>query len=356
MVRSLTHQGWECHIALPGPSPLAEEFVAAGASLHVVPMRRITTSGRRGRWVAYGLGWPVAIVRLVRLARRVGASVIHSNSLHSWYGWAVAALLGRPHVWHAREIVVQSTRALQLERWLAHHFATEVIAISSAVGAQLDPGNVVVALDQPDPAVFHPGMAGRFRAKVGIPDDVPLIGSVGRIDTWKGVDVLLDAVPSLQAARPGLQVVIAGSAVQGKEAYAQQLASRAALIPGIHWVGDRADVADLLADLDVFVLPSVQPEPFGLSLVEALASGVPAVATAHGGPLEILDGLGPDAGRLVPPGNPDALAAAAIDLLPRLPSSPGARRSRRVLRVAEPPPFPHLFDEALDRFRRTLKK
>src|SRR6516162_2300572 len=73
MVRSLTHQGWECHIALPGPSPLAEEFVAAGASLHVVPMRRITTSGWRGRWVAYGLGWPVAIVRLVRLARRVDA-------------------------------------------------------------------------------------------------------------------------------------------------------------------------------------------------------------------------------------------------------------------------------------------
>ena len=207
MVGSLAHQGWECHIALPGPSPLAEEFAAAGASLHVVPMRRITTSGSPGRWVAYGLGWPVAIGRLVGLARRVDASVIHSNSLHSWYGWAVAALLGRPHVWHAREIVVQSTRALQLERWLAHHFATEVIAISAAVGAQLDPGNVVVALDRPDPAVFHPGMAGRFRAKVGIPDDVPLFGSIGRIDTWKGVDVLVVAVPSLQ---PGREAVPAG--------------------------------------------------------------------------------------------------------------------------------------------------
>jgi glycosyltransferase involved in cell wall biosynthesis len=351
MVRSLAQHGWECHIVLPAPSPLAAELAAAGASLHVVPMRRITTSGGAGRWVAYGLGWPVAIVRLMRLARRQGATVIHSNSLHSWYGWAAAALLRRPHVWHAREIVVQSTRALQLERWLAHHFATEVIAISSAVAAQLDPGNVVVALDQPDPEVFHPGRAGRFRARVGIADDVPLIGSVGRIDTWKGVDVLLDAVPSLRAARPDLEVVIAGSAVPGKEAYADHLASRAGRIPRVHWVGARTDVPELLADLDVFVLPSVQPEPFGLSLVEALASGVPAVATAHGGPLEILDGLGPDTGRLVPPGNPDALASAAIDLLPGGQSSTGARRSRPVLREAEPPPFPRLFDEALNRFR-----
>ena len=353
MIRSLTRAGWECHIALPAPSPLAEEFGAAGARLHVVPMRRITTSGSAGRWVAYGLGWPVAIVRLLRLARRVDASVIHSNSLHSWYGWALAALLRRPHVWHAREIVVQSTKALQLERWLALHFATEVIAISPAVGVQLDPGNVVVTLDQPDPAVFHPGRAGRFRAKVGIPDDVPLIGSAGRIDTWKGVDVLLDAVPSLQAARPNVEVVIAGSGVQGKEGYAEQLASRAARISGIHWLGPRTDVADLLADLDVFVLPSIQPEPFGLSLVEALASGVPAVATAHGGPVEILNRLGTDAGRLVPPGDPAALATATIELLPRLPSSTAVRRARRVLREADPPPFPRLFDDALDRFNRT---
>jgi glycosyltransferase involved in cell wall biosynthesis len=319
-------------------------------------MRRITTSGGPGRWVTYGLGWPIAIVRLVRLARRVRAGVIHSNSLHSWYGWAVAALLRRPHVWHAREIVVQSAGALQLERWLAHHFATEVIAISSAVAAQLDPGNLVVALDQPDPEAFHPGRAGRFRAKAGVADDVPLIGSAGRIDTWKGVDVLLDAVPSLQAARPDLEVVIAGAPVQGKEAYAGQLASRAGRMAGVHWVGARADVADLLADLDVFVLPSVQPEPFGLSLVEALASGVPAVATAHGGPVEVLDGLGPEAGRLVPPGNPDALATAAIELLPGGPSSTGARRARPVLREVGPSPFPRLFDEALDRFSRTSRR
>ena len=165
--------------------------------------------------------------------------------------------------------------------------------------------------------------------------------------------MLLDAVAPLRAARPELQVVIAGSPVQDKEAYAAQLATRARTMPGVHWVGARADVADLLADLDVFVLPSTQPEPFGLVLVEALASGVPVVATNDGGPVEILDGLGPDAGRLIPPGNPDALASAVCDLYAHSGSAVARRRARPVLRHVKAPQFSVLFDRAITEFSRT---
>ena len=70
-----------------------------------------------------------------------------------------------------------------------------MIAISGAVAAQLDPRNVTVVTDEADPAVFDPHRAGAFRAGAGIVDDRPLVGAVGRIDTWKGFDVLLDAVP-----------------------------------------------------------------------------------------------------------------------------------------------------------------
>jgi glycosyltransferase involved in cell wall biosynthesis len=294
--------------------------------------------------------WPLAVVRLVRLARRVGADVIHSNSLHSWYGWAAAAWLRRPHVWHAREIVTQSSRALRLERGLARRFAVRVIAISAAVAAQLDPRNVVVLFDEPDPAEFHPGRAGQFRVQVGIPDDVPLVGTAGRIDTWKGIDVLLDAVPSMQAVRPDLQVVIAGSLVQNKEAYSDRLAARAATMPGVHWLGPRTDMADLMADLDIFVLPSTQPEPFGLVLVEALASGVPVVATAAGGPVEILGEVESAAGRLVPPGDAAALAAAVRDLLGDSrdgPTSTATRRALPRLRQVTSPSFAALFDQVV---------
>lgn len=350
MVRDLTSDGWECHIALPAPSPMADSFAAAGATLHVVPMRRITTSGSAWRWAEYAGAWPVSVGRLVRLARRVQADVIHSNSLHSWYGWAVARLLGKPHVWHAREIVAQSRAALRLERWLAQHAASRVIAISGPVAAQLDARNVVIVHDRADAADFSPQRAGVFRAGLGLPDDVPLVGSIGRIDTWKGLDTLLDAVPAMQAGRPTLQVVVAGPTVRDKEEFAAQLAGRARRIPGVHWLGPRSDVAALLADLDVLVLGSTLPEPFGLVVIEALASGVPVVATAAGGPVEILADADPAVGRLIPPGDVSELAAATLSLLEPDGTSTSIRRNRKSLlppHLADETSFARIFDEVL---------
>ena len=101
--------------------------------------------------------------------------------------------------------------------------------------------------------------------------------------------------------------MVAGAAVAGKEDYAAWLEQRAAALPGVHWLGPRRDVGDLMADLDVFVQVSTEPEPFGLVIVEALASGVPVVAGAAGGPLEILGRRRirrrRSGGRLVPPGD-----------------------------------------------------
>ena len=65
------------------------------------------------------------------------------------------------------------------------------------------------------------------------------MGAAGRIDTWKGLDVLLDAVPEMQRRRPYLHVVIAGAAVVGKEPYARHLADRAAALSRVHWLGER---------------------------------------------------------------------------------------------------------------------
>src|SRR5947207_10658103 len=144
MVRGLPPDRFSCHIALPSASPMAAEFEAAGARLHTVPMRRISTSHQALDWLAYVAAWPLSVVRLWRLARRVGADIVDSNSLHSWYGWAVAQLIRVPHVWHAREIVDQSPAALRLEQALARRFATRVVAASEAVAKQLERGNVRV--------------------------------------------------------------------------------------------------------------------------------------------------------------------------------------------------------------------
>ncbi len=334
LVQSLP-AGLAAHVAVPAEPPLRAEFEAAGATVHVIPMLRLTTSGGLGWWVAYALGWPVAVARLWRLGRQVGADVVHTNSLHSWYGWAAALLLRRPHLWHAREVVTQSSLALRVEQALTRRFAAVVIAASETVAVQLSGARVEVVLDDADRHAFSPGRSGAFRSDAGIADDVPLVAAASRLDTWKGVEVALAAWPSVRAARPDAVLAVAGATVAGKAPFADELRRRAGAQDGVAWLGERSDVADLVADADVLVALSTTAEPWGLSVVEALACGVAVVATGLGGHVEILGRAAPDSGRLVPPNDIPATAAAILALLPASTSAP-TRRRRRVLL----PPFP----------------
>jgi len=345
MVRSLPSDEFDCHIAVPSASPLHAEFAAAGATVHVVSMRRLSTSHGALDWAAYGAGWPVGVTRLARLIRRLDVDVVHTNSLHSLYGWAAAALTRRPHVWHAREIVVQSGAALRLERSLARRFATTVICMSEAVADQLDERNVEIVYETADPDEFRPALAGTFRAGAGIPDDAPLAGAAGRLDSWKGVDVLLDAYGRAKPQRPEMHLLVAGGAVPGKEPLATDLEARASGLEDVHWLGPRTDMPEVFADLDLFVLPSTEPEPYGLVAVEALASGVPIVVTDAGGPPEILDRSAPGSGRAVPPRDAAALADAIVGLLPSH-TDVTTRRQRRSL---QPP-------DQSDRFATIFRK
>ena len=346
MIRTLPPEEFDCHVVAPAEPPLRRELETAGATVHVVRLRRLTGSGGLGYWVAYALAWPVAVVRLARLARRVRADVIHTNSLHSLYGWAAALLVRRPHVWHDREIVVQSRAALRLARFLARRSAA-VVAISQAVADALDVPGTRVILDDVDAEEFGPHRAGRFRGIAGIGDGVPLVGFVGRLDVWKGLDVVLDALPAVRQAVPDAELVVAGPTVADKEDYAEGLRQRARHVGGVHWLGTRDDVPALVADLDVLASPSTHPEPFGLVLVEALASGVPVVATNAGGPVEIAARAEPGAVHLVPPGDAGALAAALVGLL----TAPTARPRTGRPRLWQPrrPPFEEVFRQAARR-------
>ena len=125
------------------------------------------------------------------------------------------------------------------------------------------------------------------------------------------------------------------------------LERQAAALEGVHWLGPIGDMPEFYADLDVFVAPSTEPEPFGLVLIEALASGVPVVSTAGGGPSEIV-ARNPDAGRLVAPRDPAALAAAIVDVLRDSPPRP----RQRSLWEVPPPDFAAVFREVASTGRR----
>jgi glycosyltransferase involved in cell wall biosynthesis len=162
------------------------------------------------------------------------------------------------------------------------------------------------------PDRFHPGLDGLpLRRELGAGSTVSIVGVVGRLVADKGQDDLLRAVPAILRRRPDTLFVLVGTGTA--EPALRRLAETLGVAGSVRFLGFRDDVPAITAALDVAVLPSVDCDASPAVLKEALACGVPAVATDIGGAAEIVRDGG--TGLIVPPRDPDRLAAAILSLL-----------------------------------------
>ena len=165
------------------------------------------------------------------------------------------------------------------------------------------------------PAPAQRGARRALRYRLGVDDDRPVIAMSARAEAWKGHRVLIDACARLQN-RPDWHCWLVGGAQRDDEAaYMDDLRRRiedAGLEARVQLLGSRDDACQVIAAADIYCQPNLEPEPFGLSLVEALYAGLPVVTTAAGGALEIVDET---CGVLTAPGDVDAVAGALGQLL-----------------------------------------
>ena len=247
----------------------------------------------------------LALVRLRALLRRERVALVHAHgSRGALYAGVAARWLGVALVWHVR-VADPDPR---LDRLLAR-LASAIVTNSGATAARLRrlpsaTAKLAIVPNGVDLARFAPGPVDPALGRaLGLPDGVPVVAYFGRLEHGKGVDVLVDAAARLHDKLPATAFLFVGDGP-----LREPLAARAATagLPA-HFVGRRDDVAALLRLCAVVVLPSRQ-EAFGRVLIEAMAAGVPVVATHVGGIPEVcVDGV---TGLLVPPEDPDALAVA----------------------------------------------
>ncbi len=317
LLKHLNRSRFQPHLACAG-GPLAEEVLALGIPVHVMPMPRLRRSGRAP---IDGLH---TIRTVIHLTREIGADALIANTVRAALYTAPAARLARvPFIWHMRDFWLSESHprhlwADRLGKWLLCAAATRVIANSHATAGHLPcRGKVTVVHNGIEVERYDPAMDGLpFRRRYEIPSDAPLVGTVGRLRPWKGQDRFLRVLAQVWEAVPEVWGVVVGGAPFGVEdgypERLQRLAAELGVADRVVFTGHLDDVRPPLAAMDVFVHPG-DPEPFGLVNVEAMAMGKPVVAFAHGAlPEIVVDG---ETGALVEPGDEAALAHAVTALL-----------------------------------------
>jgi len=314
--------------APPGPLTRA----ARRLDIHIVPVAPLTLTyttnpvvlaGSLARAVA-----PAADVQ--RAVRDFAPAVVHANSIRSGL---IAALAVRGRVARPRPgLVVHVRDALHttlLDRLTAAFIGREadtIVAISryTTHNSRWAPDKLAVIHNAIEPGTYRaaPAAGRALRRAHAIPLDAPLVAVIAQLTPWKGHADALEAVALLRQTRPDAHLAIVGAATfTGKHrrydtaAYRAALHARAAapdLAGHVHFTGDVAAVAAVYAAADLLLVPS-WAEPFGRVVIEAMAAGVPVLATRAGGVPEIITHEAD--GWLTPPRDPAAMAAALRRLL-----------------------------------------
>ena len=343
----------ERHLIVASDGPLTKRAEKLGVIVHRLPMPAVLAgmgdSGITGKakWkvmahlVASGLTASGASYqyarKLRRLLRRIDPSIVHSNGIKTHLLMYMSGIRDVPVVWHVRDFL--STRALMGRALrLAGTRATIALAIAEAVGrdARKVLGSLPVELvyNAIDVDSFSPGPGdGRWIDRLaGLPPGEPTTIRVGLVATyarWKGHDLLIKAAAKIKARRPELSIrflIVGGPIYQtrGSQFSTGELQSeieKQGLTDSVGLVSFQDDPVHVYRSLDIVVHASTRPEPFGRTIVEAMACGRPVIVSQDGGAAELFthdyDAVG------VPPNDAESLAAAILGL-----ADDGDRRTR----------------------------
>lgn len=305
MIESLDRDRFEPAFIGPEGGPLVEALQARG----------VETLAGRVESVSWGnpAQWVSSVREKRRLLSRVRPHVVHMNEpgwnsdlvLAAWLGGIPCAL----HL-HNPQVITRRNLNYSLAKKVFLCSAGQKETIENA--AMID-DKLVVLHNAVDIDAFGRGRS--IRAELGLSSDALVIGTVAQIGRRKGIDIFLDAAELLLDRHPQLKFVIAGPPATSEDAYFKAMVERMGsgrLKEAVFYLGGRKDVPDVLSSFDVFFLPT-RAEPFGMVIIEAMAAGVPVVASHVGGIPEIITGR--EIGRSVRDMGPRAFAQEVAGLV-----------------------------------------
>jgi glycosyltransferase involved in cell wall biosynthesis len=308
-------------VILPTSGPLYDALLNSDIEVHIGEVAKIS----RGTFTPLGLlCLPLQVCRAIRkLDHIVGKrkiALVHSNTLAVFSGAIWAFLRRKKHLWHVHEIILSPKLASKAFPYLVNQFSNRVVSNSSLTADWLLSKQPKLALSSVVifnglPSVRKPSEAAikAFRKSVNAMDGDVIVTLAGRINRWKGQKLLLEAATELKRTNRlgSMRFVIVGGVAPGLDDLLLELkahALSAGLLDNFSFVSFVDDIWPIWFGTDIAVVPSTEPEPFGMVAIEAMAASAPVIAAGHGGLLDIV--IHEETGILFAPCDAMALANA----------------------------------------------
>ena len=324
----LDRELYECVVACPENSTLIERMDTAGERTRGLRLLEARFTWRPDLLLRYLLSFAQVIREARKLVIAEAPDAIHANSIRAGIVMAAATIgLGVPVVWHAHDILPRHPLSTFVRLFALLTSRNCILAVSNAVarrfrGIVLRPFPSRVRIHMIHNAVdlerFKPDLQVRAKTRValGLHETQAVVGIVGQLTPRKGQLELIEAFAKVAQEFPEAVLLIAGEALFNRDQdYAEQLYKTTASLgigDRVRFLGARSDVPKLMQAMDILVVNSHE-EPFGLTVLEGLASGIAVLSSAVGGtPEMITDG---ENGCLVPARDNKTLAKSLIRLL-----------------------------------------
>lgn len=309
-LKNLDREAFVPIVACPSPGSFVDALKEIGVKTKIIEINSLKR--------LHLISFVSAVVKLRKIIKEEKIDIVHSNagaSRESFYSGIAARISGVPFIYHVR--VIESGGLV--EKIIAA-LSAKVIVISDAIGKKFDylknKNKLIKIYNAVNLKEYTPDLSPeKIITEFGLKPGAPLIGVIANLIPWKGHEYFLNAAREIKDKVQEAKFIIAGQDFDKDKRYEKQLkrmTEKLGIGKDVIFTGFRADVPEIMAAIDILVLPSID-EPFGRVLIEAMACAKPIVATKGGGVPEIVRDR--ETGLLVPIKDPHAISVAVIGLL-----------------------------------------
>ena len=298
----LKAQGHKCHVVVSANGPLVDKLKQDNIQVTVINLGII----RRKYFSPLGIinrvkKWYQASALLNKHISQNGIELVYANTTAVLLGAWLANKNNIKHIWHVHEIIEKPKFLMLFIQWIMKHYTATIICVSKAVQDHWSKNNPLILSKM---QVVYNGIgpvekstATNFRKQYKIPKEAIVMGMAGRVHFWKGQQYFLQIAKQLlnrskeNNPTAPLYFIITGDAFPGYEYLVNEIQNfikNNQLEDRIFYTGFEHDMDKFYSSIDLLILPSQLPDPLPTVVLEAMQYGIPVVATAQGGALEMI--------------------------------------------------------------------